>query len=195
LVKKISVWGLVALLGVLLSGCLIETVPPSPTPVRVPPTPTSASGPTPEGNRVRYGCEDPWYLEPTDVAPKITNREAEVRMRAFLQERGPHEAAELIEVHYGTWVEEDEEGEDPALGSSDARSLQHRAVWLLVFRWRPSPGPEITPPPGFAYRLHGLVDAQTGEPLSGCSELMRTQGLGVRGEGLVASNKWPAALH
>src|SRR5438552_972902 len=80
------------------------------------------------------------------------------------QERGPHEAAELVEVHYGTWVEEGEEGEDPARGSSDARSLQHRAVWLLVFRWRPSPGPEITPPPGFAYRLHGMVDAQTGEP-------------------------------
>src|SRR5439155_26670748 len=76
-IKKISVRALVALLGVLLSGCLIEGVPPSPTPVRVPPTPTAAPGLTSGGNRVRYGCEDPWYLEPTDATPKITKSEAE----------------------------------------------------------------------------------------------------------------------
>jgi hypothetical protein len=175
LVKKIAPWGLLALLSILPSGCLFESGKPTPAPApsRLPATATRPAGParpspTLEGGRVRYGCEDPWYLEPASATPKITKSEAEVRIRAFLQERGPREAVELIETHYGIWIQG---GDEPA-GSPTAKSPGERAVWLLVFRWRPWPGPDPTPPPGFAYRLHGIVDAQTGEPLAGCSQLM-----------------------
>jgi hypothetical protein len=177
--KKVILCGLPALLSLLLSGCLIDSGAPVPTstPALVPArfSPTAASGPTLVSGRVRYGCEDAWYLDPASGTPKISKSEAETRLRAFLEERGPHKAAELLEAHYGTWVRQINE-DAPAKGGSPspgATSTADRAVWLLVFRWSPQPGPEPTPPAGFQYRMHGIVDAQTGEALTGCAELMK----------------------
>jgi hypothetical protein len=171
--KKIFLYCLPALLSLLLSGCLIESGTPAPVPARL--SPTSVSEPTSVTGRVRYGCEDPWYLDPASGTPKISKPEAETRLRAFLEERGPQKAAELLEAHYGTWVHETDEdptstGESPSPG---ATSTADRAVWILVFKWSPQPGPEPTPPAGFQYRLHGIVDAQTGVALTACAALMK----------------------
>ncbi|MFL5733140.1 MAG: hypothetical protein ACJ78Q_08040 [Chloroflexia bacterium] len=166
--KTVGPTALVVLLSLILSGCLFE----SPTPSPIVPTPTASSGPTPAGGRVRYGCEDAWYLEPSSVPAKINQAEAEKRMRAFFEERGPHKAMELLEVHYGTWIQGDEE-ESEARETPGATPTGARVVWLLVFRWLPQPGPENTPPPGYANRLHGIVDTQTGEPVVGCASMMK----------------------
>jgi hypothetical protein len=178
-VRKYTPCGLVMLLSVALSGCLFESGTPTPvsTPARVPAaaTPTAAGEPSPVGDRVRYGCEDPWYLEPSSLTPKITKSEAETRIRAFLEERGPRKAVELLETHYGTWIQGEEADERPAAGTPDPGLSENHVVWLLVFKWLPQPGAEQTPPPGLGYRIHGLVDAQTGEALAGCAELMHVQ--------------------
>jgi len=177
--KRVISFGLSILLGILASGCLIESGAPAPTstPVRATPglSPTAASEPTSVSGRVRYGCEDPWFLEPASSTPKISKAEAETRLRAYLDERGPHKAAELLEAHYGTWdrADSDDAPATVAKPSSSATSTSDRAVWLLVFRWSPQPGPEPTPPAGSQYRIHGIVDAQTGEALAGCAELMQ----------------------
>lgn len=170
-------WGglLFLLFSLILTGCSVrnqgQATPSTSLSQSVGPNQSNANSPSGP-----FGCLGEATIVPAPGTAKVTKAEAEANARSVYQSKeGEEKLRELVDAQYVIFTESNEQTSKAPNGYKPLRNLE---VWLLAFRWDPPIGYRQTPP-GFEYRNYILIDAQidaqTGNPLSGCGGLVPSQ--------------------
>lgn len=146
------------LLGLLLGACAWEQAQPRSTTVRAVPDMSRSTPDAPAADRI--SCFKDLHIAPDAPAGAPTTvAQAEARARAS---RGPR-AGDMKELLTARLI---------TVTASENEQLRGRTAWLLTFALATPPGQPATPPPGLAWRIAVLIDAETGGYAGTCSGLL-----------------------